>query len=191
MGSVGHAACFGFAADLPLGALGDGGAVVSRDTALLEEVRRLSDHGRCEGTHQELAWASRLDEIQAALLSVKLAHLADWNETTDLLADHYVQALPPGLLVPWEAGAVHHRMVVRPAERDRLAAVLEHIAIGTGVHYPRPACEHPVFDTWHAEVPNARKAAATVLSLPIDPLMRTAEVADVCDAVAGAARQAA
>ncbi len=191
VGSVGHAAVFGFSPELPLGALGDGGAVISRDTALLAEVRRLGNHGRCDGTHQQLGWTSRLDEIQAALLDVKLQHLADWHESTDLLADHYVQQLPAGWLVPWEAGAAHHRVVVRSPDRDQIAAVLEHIAIATGVHYRTAIPTHPVFDTWNTPTPNAIAAAATVLSVPMDPLMRTTEVAEVCGALLGTSSQAA
>src|SRR5690606_21369190 len=94
IGSVGHAACFSFYPGKNLGALGDGGMVVSGDTAVIEEVRRIRDHGRTSKyLHEVPGWCSRLDGLQAAVLRVKLQHLGEWTEARRCLASRYERRL--------------------------------------------------------------------------------------------------
>src|SRR5438270_9153004 len=186
VGTVGAAAAFSFYPGKNLGALGDGGAVLSADLAHHEAVLRRRNHGSVDKyRHVNVGWCSRLDGVQAAWLRVKLRHLARWTEARRRLADRYRAQLPDGILVPWDEGAVHHLLVVRvPAERRaEIAAVLEGKQIGTGLHYPLALSQQPALAAWALPCPHAEKAASEVLSLPIDPLMREDEVDIVCDAL--------
>jgi len=182
-GTAGQAAAFSFYPGKNLGALGDGGAVVSDDLTLLEQIRSLRDHGsRTRYLHETIGWCSRLDGLQAAWLRVKLGHLVTWTEARRRLANRYAEALPD-LLVPWEPGAVHHLLVVRVPERDRVQAALAEAGIGTGIHYPHALSQVPALKQWWHPCPEAESAAAEVLSLPMDPLMTDAEVDEVAAAV--------
>jgi dTDP-4-amino-4,6-dideoxygalactose transaminase len=183
VGTVGHAACFSFFPGKNLGALGDGGAVVAPDPAVVEEVRRLRDHGRtAKYEHEEIGWCSRLDGLQAAFLLVKLAHLREWTDGRARAAERY-RAQLGDLLVPWADGAVHHLLVSRvPAERrQRIREELAGIGIATGIHYPVPLSRQRSMAPWAVATPASDEAAGTVLSLPMDPLMTADEVDHVCD----------
>lgn len=185
IGSIGHAAAYSFFPGKNLGAMGDAGALTTPDDAIADEVRRLRDHGRSSKyRHEVLGYSSRLDGIQAAVLRVKLRHLPAWTEARRALARRYLQQLaqsaPDIHLVPFGDGSVHHLLVVRVAARDRLQSELAKSGIATGVHYPIALSDQPVFSGLGASTPNAEAAAATVLSLPMDPLMSEAEVDRVC-----------
>lgn len=185
VGSIGHAATFSFFPGKNLGAFGDGGAVLSTDLAAIDEIKRLRDHGRTSKyEHEVMGMNSRLDGLQAAVLDVKLRHLPNWTESRRGLAELYRKHLGDQL-VPWSEGAVHHLMVMRTARRSALQATLASLRIGCGVHYPVPLSRQQAMGRGPA-CPNAEVAATGVLSLPMDPLMTTNEVLEVCDAVAGA-----
>ena len=183
VGSVGHVSCFSFYPGKNLGALGDGGAVVSDDADLLASVRSLRDHGSSERyRHDDVGWCSRLDGVQAAWLTVKLGHLPVWTEGRRRVAARYRDRLPEELLVPWEDGAVHHLLPVR-VPRDRREDVMETLrerGIGTGIHYPLALSEQPALKRWAAPCPNAEALGAEEVSLPMDPLMTDEEVDEVC-----------
>jgi dTDP-4-amino-4,6-dideoxygalactose transaminase len=183
VGTVGDAACFSFFPGKNLGALGDGGAVVAADAAVTDEVKRLRDHGRTSKyEHDVIGWCSRLDGLQAAVLSLKLAHLAEWTDGRIAAAERYAEQLDAHL-VPWDEGAVHHLLVTRVEadRRDRIQEELGAVGIGTGVHYPIPLSRQPSLAPWARATPAAEAAAASVLSLPIDPLMTEDDVDYVCD----------
>ncbi len=183
VGSAGHAACFSFYPGKNLGAFGDGGAVISDDSAVLARVATLRDHGRASKySHDEIGMCSRLDGIQAAVLSVKLRHLAAWTSRRQRLAEIYADRLG-SLLVPWEAGAVHHLLVARleAGARDRVREAMTNAGVGVGVHYPLALSQQPSLAPWHNDAAGAEAAGASVLSLPMDPLMTAAEVEIVCD----------
>lgn len=182
VGSRSDGACFSFYPGKNLGALGDGGMVLSRDRAIVDEVRRLRDHGRISKyVHDVPGWCSRLDGLQAAVLRVKLAHLRSWTEARRALASLYLERLDE-LLVPWDEGAVHHLLVARMDEPESVAEVLGSRAIATGRHYPVALSQQPWLAGF-ASTPNAEDAAATVLSLPMDPLMTKEELEVVSDAL--------
>ncbi|MCU1465353.1 MAG: Glutamine-scyllo-inositol transaminase [Actinomycetia bacterium] len=182
VGSVGDAACFSFYPGKNLGALGDGGAIVTKNEAVAERVRSLRDHGRDDHyRHSEVGYCSRLDGMQAAFLSVKLRYLPDWTAARRALAARYDDLLPAGTLVPWTDGAVHHLMVARVGDRDAVQTALAAARIATGVHYPVALSNQPALSAWARPAPAAEEAASTVLSLPMDPLMTPAEVEYVCD----------
>lgn len=189
VGSIGHAAAYSFFPGKNLGAMGDAGALTTPDDSIADEVRRLRDHGRSSKyRHEILGYSSRLDGIQAAVLRVKLRHLPAWTDARRALAHRYSQQLerfaPYVRLVPFGDGSVHHLLVVRVAERDGIQAELAKSGIATGVHYPIALSDQPVFSSLRASTPNAEAAAATVLSLPMDPLMSETEVDRVCTTLA-------
>ncbi len=188
VGTVGHAACFSFYPGKNLGALGDGGMVISNDDALLAEVRRRRDHGRStKYEHDDPGFCSRLDGLQAAVLDVKLRHLAEWTENRRRLAEQYRSHLGDAL-VPWTDGAVHHLLVARFADRTSVAASLAEAGVQTGVHYPMPLSQQPwLIRAGARPTPNAEAAAAEILSLPMDPLMTEDEVDRVCGHLVAAA----
>ena len=190
VGSAGHAACFSFYPGKNLGALGDGGAVLSHDVALVEEVGRLRDHGRrSKYEHDVVGWCSRLDGLQAAFLSAKLPHLPSWTDSRRCLAARYRERLGDRL-VPWAPGAVHHLLVVRVSGdgRGAVRAGLGDAGVETGIHYPVPLSLQPACGPWWRSCPAAEQAADEVLSLPMDPLMDEAEIDLVCDLVEASIR---
>jgi len=185
VGTVGDAACFSFYPGKNLGAMGDGGAVITQDADVASRVAKLRDHGRdSKYLHSEIGWCSRLDGLQAAILEVKLRHLPDWTENRRVLAERYQERLG-SRLVPWEDGAVHHLLVARhdAESRDRLRDALAARGVGVGVHYPVALSQQPSVAEFCRPSPNAEAAAASILSLPMDPLMRLSEVELVCDEV--------
>lgn len=191
VGSVGHAACFSFFPGKNLGALGDAGAVVTRDELIAEFVRQERDHGRSEKyRHTRPGMSSRLDGLQAAFLRVKLRHLGTWTRLRQERVQEYAQHLvdtPWAGLVPWRDGCVHHLLVVRVPSLRR-AAVQRDLAlrgIATGIHYPVTLARQPALASLGAVTPYADAGAEEVLSLPLDPLMTSDDVAEVCDAVTG------
>jgi dTDP-4-amino-4,6-dideoxygalactose transaminase len=178
-GSLAHATAFSFYPTKNLGAVGDGGAVVSSDAALLERVRSLRNYGALrKNEHREKGVNSRLDELQAALLRIKLPRLAAANDARRRHAQAYGQALAgKGVLLPTEAEwarHVYHLYVVRCADRDTLQARLLERGVQTLIHYPTPCHLQPAFADLgftQGAFPLAEKLAAEVLSLPMWPDM--------------------
>ena len=173
-----------------LGACGDGGMVLTTRDDVADRVRLLRDHGAPRRyTHIELGGCSRLDELQAALLRVKLKRLAGWNERRRAIARHYGSALAGlPLALPVErppARHIYHQYTVRSAKREALAAALAARGVGTSIHYPSTIPAQPVFSRPNAdrEFPVATQAAAEVLCLPCFPELTDLEVAEVVEAV--------
>jgi len=174
-----------------LGALGDGGAVLTNDPELAARVRRLRNGGQSDRyRHETVGLNSRLDELQAAVLRVKLRHLADWTERRRALAGLYGRELAgTELVLPGEkpyGRAVHHLFVVRHARRDALMAGLRERGVGTLIHYPIPLHLQPAFAALGGrpgDHPVAERAAREVLSLPLYPEMTDAQVRAVASAV--------
>lgn len=191
VGSVGLAGCFSFYPTKNLGAAGDGGMVVTNDAAIAERVRMLRNHGTREPyRHHELGYNSRLDELQAAILRVKLGHLERWNGRRRFLARRYAAALtglpvqipvdPPGRL------SAYNIFTVRTARRDDLQESLRRARIHTMVYYPQPLhLEAPYrgFGGGPGSLPVAEEAATTVLSLPCFPTLSDTEVERIASAI--------
>lgn len=191
-GSTGVAAAFSFYPGKNLGALGDGGAVTTRDAALADRVRRLGNHGRSardRHSHTDRGRNSRLDTLQAAVLSAKLPRLDEQNDARRAAARAYRDLLPETCTpVAVRAGArsVHHLAVVQVADRARAADALTRAGIGWGVHYPVPCHRQPAFAppggaAGPPVLPVTEAAADRILSLPMSPSLRAADVAAVCD----------
>lgn len=190
VGSWGDAACFSFFPGKNLGALGDGGILISNDYDVICRARRLRNHGRSSKyEHQDIGWCSRLDTLQAAVLRVKLGYLPHWTTARRAHAAHYAQRLaslsPTLSVVPWEPGAVHHLFVVRVGAdiREAIRAGLHALGIETGLHYPMPLSLQPALRPWSQATPEAEKACEEIFSLPMDPLMSQGDVHYVCDAI--------
>ncbi len=192
-GAFGNCGCFSFYPTKNLGALGDGGAVVTQDAVLAAQLRKLRQYGwhaRYECT-AEGGINSRLDDLQAAMLLAKLPHLEEWNVRRSAIAATYDRALRgTGLVLPAlapDGEHVHHLYVVRHPRREALRERLRGRGIATDVHYPIPAHLQaiPLGRAPEGGLPVTERLAREVLSLPLHPWMSDAEV----DAVASAVRE--
>lgn len=175
IGGIGHMAAFSFYPGKNLGAYGDAGAVTTQDDALAIRIRMIANHGRiAKYDHQFEGRNSRLDGLQAAILSVKLQHLSDWTAQRIAIADFYLQNLPrvADLILPerkeW-ARQVYHLFVVRTSRRDQLKAFLAERRIETGVHYPIALAKLNAYSYLGEPDQTAfyNQSDSTLLSLPI------------------------
>jgi dTDP-4-amino-4,6-dideoxygalactose transaminase len=191
-GSIGDIAAFSFYPTKNLGALGDGGIVVTEDDGIAERLRALREYGwRERYVSDSLGMNSRLDEMQAAILRVKLAGLDVDNARRAAIADAYDKGLSglPLVLPARRAGASHvfHQYVVRSPDRDRLRDTLKQRGIGTNIHYPVPVHRQPAYQNRVALGPSglveSERAACDVLSLPMYPQLGDGEVARVIAAL--------
>jgi dTDP-4-amino-4,6-dideoxygalactose transaminase len=171
-----------------LGALGDGGAVLTNDDELAERIRLLRNYGsRRRYSHEVAGQNSRLDEVQAAVLRVKLAHLDGWTSRRREAAASYQQGLAGTSIVLPEvherADPVWHLYVVRHPARDALAQHLSECGIETLIHYPVPPHRQHAYSAAGWVLPMADELAGTVLSLPMGPHLLSDEVDVVVSAV--------
>jgi dTDP-4-amino-4,6-dideoxygalactose transaminase len=190
-GSMGLAGCFSFYPGKNLGAFGDAGAVVTADAALAQRLRVLRDHGRVTGSHyrHELVGAnSRLDALQAVVLTAKLARLDAWNTARRSVAERYAAAFRDGPAQPVAetpgGHGVYHLAVVRVPHRARVQETLTRMGVHTQIHYPVPCHEHAPYRRFaDGPLPVAERNAARVLSLPVYPHMTDGQVSRVIGAV--------
>jgi dTDP-4-amino-4,6-dideoxygalactose transaminase len=191
VGTWGRAAAFSFYPTKNLGAYGDGGAVVTDDPEVADLARLLRQYGWHNHSVSRIkGFNSRLDELQAALLRVKLRHLDTWTAQRKRLADLYSQTLAQSGVIlpaaPKDGDHVFHLYVVRHPKRDELSAFLRERGIGTLVHYPVPVHLQPAYRNIRCAdggLHATEAAAGEVLSLPLFPELQDAEVATVCAAV--------
>ena len=191
-GALGHAAAFSFYPGKNLGALGDGGAITTDDDALAQQLRTLRNYGSQKKYHNEvIGFNSRLDELQAAILSVKLTALDGQNARRAAIAAVYDEQLAgiPGLtlpVVPSWTEPVWHLYVVRHARRDDLARGLADLGIGTLVHYPiapHLQAAYAQLGLEQGRFPLAEAIHREVLSLPMGPTMTREQAIEVARAV--------
>jgi dTDP-4-amino-4,6-dideoxygalactose transaminase len=194
-GALGTFGCFSFFPSKNLGAFGDAGLVTTHDEALAARVRRLRNHGAEQRYyHREIGGNFRLDALQAAVLRVKLPYLSRWNAARQANAETYRQLFNAAGLqqvtLPGDAPRrrhIYHQFVVRLPERDRVRAHLTAQGIGTDVYYPVPFHRQECFTgltTPGQHFPEADRAAAEVLALPIFPELTPAQQRFVVDAIA-------
>lgn len=188
-GSLGHAAGTSFYPGKNLGALGDGGAVLTNDKAIADKVRRLRNYGsEIKYQHDVVGYNSRLDELQAALLRVKLRKLDEWNDCRVEIACEYKQQLQGCNVdipfVPLWANPVWHLFVIRSAEREALQSHLKAHGVDTMVHYPIPPYQQKCYSygIWGA-LPISERLARETLSLPMSPFVDKDDVAYIIDNV--------
>jgi dTDP-4-amino-4,6-dideoxygalactose transaminase len=179
-GTLGDAAGFSFYPGKNLGAFGDAGAVVTNDDRIAERVKLLGNYGsKVKYRHGEKGVNSRLDELQAAFLRVKLGKLDEWNARRRKLAGLYQDVLSdiPGLTLPGTDGEEEHSWhlyVIRHPERDVVQTRLEEAGIGTLIHYPVPPYLAPAYEEMGSkgsDFPVSSRLAREVLSLPMGPHM--------------------
>ncbi|WP_238269051.1 DegT/DnrJ/EryC1/StrS aminotransferase family protein [Paraburkholderia terrae] len=197
-GVLGHVAAFSFYPGKNLGALGDGGAVVTNDSAIAERVRELSNYGsRQKYVHDSIGYNTRLDELQAAFLRVKLPVLDDWNARRNVIAERYIARLADAnVVLPTVIDAakpVWHLFVVRTRNREQIMSALAEAGIGVQIHYPIPAGRSRAYaETSAAKVDSvlADTLSREVMSLPIGPHLSIEQADLVCDALLDALRKA-
>jgi dTDP-4-amino-4,6-dideoxygalactose transaminase len=190
-GCFGAAGCFSFYPGKNLGAFGDAGAVVTQDREIADRIRCMRNHGRLSGSHHEhglLGMNSRLDAVQAVVLSVKLHRLRGWNKARRAAMDLYHEVIAPDaarfVTQSPNGVAVHHLAVVRVRDRDRLQRDLAGAGITTGVHYPTPCHVMAPYARYASEpLPVLESAATEILSLPMSPHLRPSDVERVGEAI--------
>lgn len=190
----GKASTLSFFPTKNLGAVGDAGAVLTDDEAFADRVRLLRNHGaKPKYHHPAIGGNFRLDALQAAVLRVKLPHLADWTAARRRNADTYrrlfaASTCPPEVRMPSDApDHIYNQFVIRAPRRDELRAHLLGAGVGTEVYYPQPFHLQPCFaDLGYREgsFPAAEKAAAEVLALPIFPTLSDEQQAYVVETIA-------
>lgn len=196
VGTIGDFGCFSFYPTKNLGALGDGGMIVTNDDELAERARLVREYGWNPRNHALIRGInSRLDELQAAILRAKLPYLNQWNARRRGIAARYRRGLAdlttarPALVLPDEPSDcqhVYHLYVVQTDRRDAMHAALASRGIGTGIHYPNPAHLQPAFeDFWDRtpSLPVTETLAQRVLSLPMFPELTDGDVDRVVEEI--------
>jgi dTDP-4-amino-4,6-dideoxygalactose transaminase len=191
-GSLADVACFSFYPTKNLGACGDAGMIVTNSAERAAHLRVLRNHGQTEKyVSSEPGWNGRLDEIQAAILRVKLRHLGAWQRARQAHAAEYTRHFSqiPGImppLIPEGYKHVFHQYTIRVEERDKLQRVLAEKKIGSAIYYPVPLHLQPLYASLGykpGDFPHAEHAAQEVLSLPMYPELRPAQLNRVAEAV--------
>jgi dTDP-4-amino-4,6-dideoxygalactose transaminase len=193
-GSIGHMGCFSFFPSKNLGGFGDGGMTVTQDGELAQKLRMLRMHGMEPKYYHAIVGGNfRLDALQAAVLRVKLRHLDGWSAARRRNADRYRTLLAErdmleSVGLPEDApGHIYNQFVIRTADRDGLRQHLQARRIGTEVYYPVPLHLQECFRHLGHEpgsLPNAERAAAETLALPVYPELSDEQLAHVADAIA-------
>jgi len=192
-GSLGDVACLSFYPTKNLGAYGDAGMIVTNSSEMTARLRSLRNHGQtAKYVSSEAGWNSRLDEIQAAILRVKLRHLPAWQRARQAHAAEYAKLLLgiPGIappLLPENYEHVFHQYTIRVERRDALQQKLMEQGIGSAVYYPVPLHLQPLYaGLGHrgGDFPHAERAAQEVIALPMYPELRHEQIARVAGAVA-------
>ena len=192
-GSLGEAGCVSFYPTKNLGAYGDAGMVLTNSAELAARIRSLRNHGQAgKYLSSEPGWNSRLDEIQAAILRVKLRHLSSWQRARQAHAAEYHRLLSaiPGVMPPLAPEGfehVYHQYTIRVEKRDALQRYLADRKIESTVYYPYPLHLQPLYSALGhqaGDFPHAERAAQEVLSLPMYPELRKEQIARVVEAVA-------
>ena len=182
-GSIGKAAAFSFYPGKNLGACGEAGAITTNDAAMAAHMKMIRDHGQVKKYYHDIeGYNGRLDSIQAGWLSVKLRHLAKWNESRQALAHRYHKLLAEAkdlVVLPEEAAwtkGVYHLYVVRVRDREALQTHLAEAGIGSGIHYPIPLHMQKAYQNLphkKGDFPVTERVAAEIVSLPMFPQLST------------------
>ncbi len=191
VGQIGDCGCFSFFPSKNLACYGDGGMVITADAKTAETVKLLHNHGSSVRYHHDvLGWNSRLDELQAAILRVKLKRINAFNDGRRVAADLYRKYIRrSGVILPTEQPGsrhVYHQFTLRSKERDRIMASLKENGISSAVYYPIPLHRQKVFAGSSLPVPElgiSEQCAAEVLSLPIFPEITEDEISRIGDVI--------
>jgi len=180
--------CFSFFPAKNMGALGDSGCIVADDLEFSKKCSQFVNHGRSEKyLHETLGFNFRMNNLQAAVLNVKLGHLDSWNAEKRELLDNYDKELGDSVKIPVnQKGRVHHLYVIRHNKRDELQRHLKDLEIETGIHYPVPLHLQPVFSYLghkKGDFPVAEKLAEDSLSIPFYPGLSSDDQTKITDEI--------
>ncbi|MDD4856911.1 MAG: DegT/DnrJ/EryC1/StrS family aminotransferase [Candidatus Krumholzibacteria bacterium] len=197
-GSLGHAAGFSFYPSKNLGACGEGGAITTSDSKVLERAKALRHHAQfSRNVHQEMGYNYRLDSIQAAILRVKLRHLDEWNEERRAAAKRYIENLRgTHFWLPIEAAGcrhVYHLFPIGCPNKKAVTKALTDASIGWGEHYPAPAHMQPAFShlgKGEGSFPVAERLMRESVTLPMFPGLEAQDIDRVCEVLKGVERSA-
>ena len=188
VGNFGDLGCFSFYPTKNLGAYGDGGMVVTDDSDLAEQLQMFRNYGQSQKYYYDFqGFNSRLDEIQAGVLRVKLKHLDDWNKKRRNIAEIYNNRLKDlNLILPIEKEGskhVYHLYVIRCENRDKLREELSKNGIQTQIHYPVPIHRQKAYlhSNVDAKLPVTEKVCGEILSLPMNPFLKDDEIIYICE----------
>jgi dTDP-4-amino-4,6-dideoxygalactose transaminase len=191
-GSLGDIACLSFYPTKNLGAYGDAGMAVTNSTELAARLRTLRNHGQTSKyVSSEPGWNSRLDELQAAILRLKLRHLADWQRARQSHAVEYTRQFSriPGVMppiAPQDYDHVYHQYTIRVEKRDALQHALSERKIGSAIYYPVPLHLQPLYASLghkRGDFPHAERAAEEVLALPMYPELHPEQITRVTETI--------
>ncbi len=194
VGSIGDVACFSFYPGKNLGAYGDAGMITTNDGEIAEKVKLLRNHGRItkKYEHEIEGYSSRLDNLQAAILRVKLKYLNEWNDMRRSNAKKYNELLSniDGIITPYEADYakhVYHLYVIRTEKgRDKLREELKSKGIATGIHYPIPLHLQPAYRSFEfkeGDFPVTEKASQEILSLPMFAELNDEQIEEIVELI--------
>ncbi|HEY9783931.1 MAG TPA: DegT/DnrJ/EryC1/StrS family aminotransferase [Candidatus Obscuribacterales bacterium] len=192
-GSIGDVACFSFYPGKNLGAAGDAGAITTNDAAIAKHIQLLRNHGSAKKyEHEIIGHNFRMDTLQAAVLSVKLPHLAAWNEKRRELAAYYNARLSEieGVRVPQvpsDRQSVFHLYVIEVADRQSVQAALSEAHVQWGIHYPKPIHLQKAYahlNLGRGSFPTSERLADCIISLPLYPELRRDQQDKIIDVVA-------
>ncbi|MGD1891777.1 MAG: DegT/DnrJ/EryC1/StrS family aminotransferase [Cyclobacteriaceae bacterium] len=181
VGSWGQAGIFSFYPTKNLGALGDGGMIVTSDKSLADKCIAIANHGQSKpDRHHLLGRNSRMDALQAKILSLKLPYLDQWNNRRRQIANYYLKSWAdlPVVLPSSTDNSVWHLFVLRVDRREKVIAELSKKGVATKVHYPTPVSQQPIFEKYSKSeaFPNAEQHAPQLLSIPVYPELSDSEV---------------
>lgn len=191
-GAIGLAGCHSFFPSKNLGCYGDGGLVTTNDDALAEKIRVLRNHGsKVRYHHDVIGYNSRLDEIQAAILRVKLRHIDEYNTNRYRVAQEYSKQLKDVVITPHEDGIgnhVYHQYTILSPRRDAIMQALTEKQIASAIYYPIPLHKQKAFGTEYADVrlPVSEQIASECLSLPIYPELSIEQIHKITDTIKSA-----
>lgn len=193
-GGLAHAAATSFYPGKNLGAFGDGGAILTNDNYIRDKVFKLRNYGSSEKyKHDIVGTNSRLDELQAAFLRVKLTFLDEWNVKRHKIACAYTQALiNTGICTPYVpawAKSVWHLYVIRSKQRDLLQRFLSDKGIGTMIHYPIPPHQQKCYQASNISLPVCETLSKEILSLPMSPFTSIEDVEYIAKAITAFSEQ--
>ena len=188
VGSLGDVSCFSFYPTKNLGGYGDGGMVLTKHREVQEKIRNLRDYGQQKkNLHTKIGINSRLDEIQATILSLKLKYLDSWNKKRRKLARIYHDQLTPRVRTPQEKENrkhVYHLYVINAPQRDLIQRELFKNGIESRIHYPTPVHKQPAYLPWRdSYLPCTDQVSKGILSLPLYPWLEEEEVNRICEVI--------
>ncbi|MCA9369088.1 DegT/DnrJ/EryC1/StrS family aminotransferase [Candidatus Woesebacteria bacterium] len=190
VGSIGDIACFSFFPAKNLGCAGDGGGVTTNNKKIYEKVKSLKDHGRVSKyVHKEIGYGERLDNLQAAILNVKLPHLDEWNRRRNEIASIYTSKLHPNFKPPQvspNAVSSFYVYTIRHQDRDRIIEELQKQGISAGIYYPLPLHKQVAFRVYKkGRLPVTEKIAKEIFSIPVYPELDNAQIQHIIDTLNG------